>query len=100
MLINDKSKRIVKFVKQHKLYREFRLLLQSIYRDADRNKECGQKFNSPKGSLYYDFMNAVKNENYVKLTEILTFIKQKYHPKSEIELHNFKTIFLYKPKRI
>lgn len=99
MIINNKSKRIIKLAKQHKLYTQFRTLLQLMYRDYDNAKKCGKKFNPPKGSVYYKFLNAVKNEDIPNLIKILLIMKQSFKPKSEIGVHNFKTIFLYKPKR-
>ena len=98
MIINTKSKRIVKLVKEKKLYIQFRVLLQWLYSDMDKAKANNRGYVLPKTSYLYKFFRAVKEEDNTYLIKILEYFKH-VQPKSEKQVNNFKAFFLYKPRR-
>lgn len=98
MIINDKSKRIVKFTKENKLYTQFRILLQWLYSDIDKAKAHNRKYMLSKTHVLYKFFKTIQTENIVELTKILEQFK-KVQPKNEKQVNNFKKFFLYKPRR-
>lgn len=98
MIINDKSKRIIKLAKEKKLYQQFRILLQWLHFDVDKARAHHRGYMLPKTHILFKFFTAVKNENDTELIKILEHFKQ-VQPKSEKQIHNFKAFFLYKPRR-
>jgi hypothetical protein len=98
MIINDKSKRIVKFAKENKLYPQFRILVQWLYSDIDKAEAHNRKYMLPETHVLYKFFKAIQTENITELIKILEQFK-KIKPKNEKQIHNFKAFFLYKPKR-
>ncbi|MDY6394565.1 MAG: hypothetical protein SPL07_07045 [Bacteroidales bacterium] len=98
MIINEKSKRIVKLAKEKKLYIQFRVLLQWLNSDIDKAKAHNRKYMLSKTHVLYRFFKTIQTENIVELTKILEQFK-KIQPKNEKEVNNFKKFFLYKPKR-
>ena len=98
MIINDKSKRIVKLTKEKKLYIQFRVLLQWLNSDIDKAKAHNRKYMLSKTHVLYRFFKTIQTENIVELTKILEQFK-KIQPKNEKEVNNFKKFFLYKPRR-
>ena len=98
MIINEKSKRIIKLAKEKKLYTQFRILLQWLHADVDKARAHHRGYMLPKTSILFKFFIAVKNENNTELINILEYFKH-IQPKSEKQLKNFKAFFLYKPRR-
>jgi hypothetical protein len=98
MIINNKSKRIIKLAKQHKLYTQFRVLLQWLHSDVDKARAHNKRYMLPTTSILFKFFTAVKNENNTELIKILEHFKQ-VQPKSEKQVKKFKAFFLYKPRR-
>jgi hypothetical protein len=98
MIINEKSKRIIKLAKENKLYPQFRILLQLLHIEVDKARAHHREYILPKTSILFKFFTAVKNENDTELIKILEHFKQ-VQPKSEKQVHNFKAFFLYKPRR-
>jgi len=98
MIINEKSKRIIKLTKEKKLYPQFRILLQWLHFDVDKARTHHRGYMLPKTHILFKFLTAVKNENNTELIKILQKFK-KVQPTSEKQIHNFKAFFLYKPRR-
>ena len=98
MIINDKSKRIVKLAKEKKLYIQFRVLLQWLNSDIDKARAHNREYMIPKTHVLYRFFKTIQTENIIELIKILEQFK-KIQPKNEKEVNNFKKFFLYKPKR-
>lgn len=98
MIINEKSKRIIKLAKGKKLYTQFRVLLQWLHSDVDKARAHNKRYMLPKTHILFKFFKAVQNENNTDLINILEHFK-KAQPKSEKQVHNFKAFFLYKPRR-
>lgn len=98
MIINDKSKRIIKLAKEKKLYTQFRVLLQWLHSDVDKARANNRHYMLPKTHILFKFFKAVQNENNTELINILEYFK-KAQPTTEKQVHNFKAFFLYKPRR-
>jgi hypothetical protein len=98
MIINDKSKRIIKLAKEKKLYPQFRILLQWLHSNVDKAREHHREYTLPKTHILYRFFKAVQNEDNIELIKILEHFKH-VQPKNEKQVDNFKAFFLYKPKR-
>lgn len=98
MIINEKSKRIIKLAKERKLYIQFRVLLQWLHSDIDKSRAHNRHYMLPKTHILFKFFKAVQYENNTELINILEHFKH-VQPKSEKQVHNFKTFFLYKPRR-
>lgn len=98
MIINDKSKRIVKLTKENKLYTQFRILLQWLYSDIDKTEAHNRKYMLPETHVLYKFLKAIQTENIIELFKILERFKN-VQPKNEKQVNNFKKFFLYKPRR-
>ena len=98
MIINEKSKRIIKLAKEKKLYTQFRVLLQWLYSSIDKARADNRRYMLPKTHILFKFFKAVQNENNTELINILQHFKH-VQPKSEKQVHNFKAFFLYKPRR-
>jgi hypothetical protein len=98
MIINEKSKRIIKLAKEKKLYIQFRVLLQWLHSSIDKARANNKRYMLPRTHILFKFFTAVKNENNTELINILQHFKQ-VQPKSEKQVHNFKAFFLYKPRR-
>lgn len=99
MIINEKSKRIIKLVKEKKLYTQFRVLLQWLHSDVDKARAHNRHYMLPKNHILFKFFKAVQNENNTELINILEHFKHVLQLKSEKQVHNFKAFFLYKPRR-
>lgn len=98
MIINEKSKRIIKLTKEKKLYTQFRVLLQWLHSDMDKARAHNKDYMLSKTHILYRFFKAVQNENNTELIKILEHFKH-IQPKSEKQVKNFKAFFLYKPRR-
>ena len=98
MIINEKSKRIIKLAKEKKLYTQFRVLLQWLHSDIDKARANNRGYMLPKTHILFKFFKAVQNENNTELINILEYFK-KAQPTTEKQVHNFKAFFLYKPRR-
>ena len=98
MIINDKSKRIIKLAKEKKLYIQFRVLLQWLNSDIDKARAHNRKYMLPKTHVLYRFFKTIQTENIIELFKILEQFK-KIQPKNEIQVNNFKKFFLYRPRR-
>lgn len=98
MIINEKSKRIIKLVKEKKLYTQFRVLLQWLHSDIDKARANNREYMLPKTHILFKFFKAVQNENNTELINILEYFKNA-QPTTEKQVHNFKAFFLYKPRR-
>ena len=98
MIINEKSKRIIKLTKEKKLYTQFRVLLQWLHSDMDRARAHNRHYMLPKNHILFKFFKAVQNENNTDLIDILEHFK-KTQPITEKQVHNYKAFFLYKPRR-
>lgn len=98
MIINEKSKRIIKLTKEKKLYTQFRVLLQWLHSDIDKARAHNMHYMLPKTHILFKFFKAVQNENNTELIYILEYFKH-VQLKSEKEVKNFKKLFLYKPRR-
>jgi len=95
MIINEKSKRIIKLAKEKKLYTQFRVLLQWLHSDIDKTRAHNRDYMLPKTHILFKFFKAVQNENNTELINILEYFKR-IQPK---QVKNFKAFFLYKPRR-
>ena len=98
MIINEKSKRIIKLAKEKKLYTQFRVLLQWQHSDIDKTRAHNTHYMLPKNHILFKFFKAVQNENNTELINILEHFKH-VQPKTEKQVNNFKKYFLYKPRR-
>ncbi len=98
MIINDKSKRIIKLTKEKKLYTQFRILLQMLHADVDKARAHHREYMLPKAHILYRFFKAVQTEDNIELIKILEHFKH-VQPKNEKQVDNFKAFFLYKPRR-
>ena len=95
MIINEKSKRIIKLTKEKKLYQEFRILLQWLHLYVDEARAHNKQYVLPKTHILFKFFKAVQYENNTELINILEYFKR-IQPK---QVKNFKAFFLYKPRR-
>jgi hypothetical protein len=98
MIINEKSKRIIKLAKEKKLYTQFRILLQLLHIEVDKARAHNKHYMLPKKHILFKFFKAVQYENNTELINILEYFKH-VQPKSEKQIKNFKAFFLYKPRR-
>lgn len=98
MIINEKSKRIIKLAKERKLYTQYRVLLQWLHSDIDKARANNTRYMLPKTHILFKFFKAVQNENNTELINILQDFKH-VQPKNEKQVHNYKAFFLYKPRR-
>ena len=98
MIINEKSKRIIKLAKEKKLYTQFRVLLQWLHSDMDKARAHNRHYMLPKNHILFKFFKAIQYENNTELINILEHFKH-IQPKSEKQVKNFKAFFLYKPRR-
>lgn len=89
--MNEKHKRIIKAVKQHKLYATYRGLLNFYLNEYDRK---GSILLTPTPKRLFE---AIKYENTTLLIQLLKKWKL-IQPRTEKQRENFKKFYLYKTK--
>ena len=98
MIINEKSKRIIKLAKQYRLYVYFRIMLQCLYSEIDKAKAEGRTYSLPSTHVLYKFFKAVKYQEDTNLINILQEFKRRIQP-TDKQAQRMKEFFLYRPMR-
>ena len=89
--MNEKQKRIIKIVKQHKLYATYRGILNFYLNEYDRR---GSIRLTPTAKHLFD---AIRYENTTLLIQLLKKWKL-IQPRTEKQRENFKKFYLYQTK--